>query len=73
VPDPENRKQIVYRLTEQGVDLLPVLLEIVRWGGRHDARTAAPKAFLDRVENDRAALVREMTEALKQRKTMVPA
>jgi DNA-binding HxlR family transcriptional regulator len=72
-PDPDNRKQVVYQLTEKGLDLIPVLLEIIRWGGRHDADTAAPKAFLDRVENDRAAVIREMIEALKQGRKMIPA
>jgi DNA-binding HxlR family transcriptional regulator len=72
-PDPHNRKQVVYQLSEKGMDLIPVLLEIIRWGGRHDADTAAPKAFLDRVENDRAAVIREMVEALKHGRKMIPA
>jgi DNA-binding HxlR family transcriptional regulator len=72
-PDPENRKQVVYELTEQGVDLIPVLVEIIRWGARHDPGTAAPKTFLDRVENDRAALIREMAEAVRQGRKMIPA
>jgi DNA-binding HxlR family transcriptional regulator len=72
-PDPHNRKQVVYELTEKGVDLIPVLVEIIRWGARHDADTAAPKAFLDRVENDRAALIGEMVEAVRQGRKMIPA
>jgi DNA-binding HxlR family transcriptional regulator len=71
-PDPDNRKQVVYELTEMGMDLIPVLVEIVRWGGKHDPDTAAPKAFLDRVENDRATVIREMVEALRQGTKMLP-
>jgi DNA-binding HxlR family transcriptional regulator len=70
--DPENRKQVVYELTDKGVDLIPVLLEIVRWGGRHDPDTAAPKAFVARVERDRAGLIREVSAALRQGKKTIP-
>jgi DNA-binding HxlR family transcriptional regulator len=71
--DPENRKQVVYELTEKGVDLIPVLVEMIRWSGKHDPNTAAPKAFLDRLESDRAALIREMVEAQRQEKRVVPS
>lgn len=70
--DPENRKQVVYELTEKGVDLIPVLLEIIRWGGSHDACTAAPKAFLDRVRNDRDRVVNEVSAAVRQRRPAMP-
>ena len=32
--DPDNRKQVIYTLTDKGRDLTPVLVELVRWGGR---------------------------------------
>jgi DNA-binding HxlR family transcriptional regulator len=72
-PDPENRKQVVYELTAKGIDLIPVLLEIVRWGGTHDPGTAAPKAFIERVERDRVGLMRDVTEALRRGKKAAPA
>lgn len=71
--DPDNRKQVVYELTEKGVDLIPILLEIIRWGGTHDGNTAAPKAFIERVESDRAGLIREMTATRRDGKKMIPA
>lgn len=64
--DPENRKQIVYRLTDKGLALAPVLVEIVRWSGAHDPGTAAPKAFLRRAARDREALIRETIAAAKK-------
>ncbi len=41
-PDPDSGRRVVYELTEKGIDLIPVLLEMARWGARHDAQTAAP-------------------------------
>ena len=66
-PDPDNRRQVVYELTDKGLDLVPVMLEIIRWGGKHDANTAAPRSFLDRLEQDREAVVRETLAGLKRR------
>ncbi|MEM7244013.1 MAG: helix-turn-helix domain-containing protein [Acidobacteriota bacterium] len=56
-PDPEDRRRVVYRPTEAGDDLLPAMVEIIRWGIRHDDDTRAPKVFADRVEEDREALL----------------
>jgi|Tabmets5t2r1_1033131.scaffolds.fasta_scaffold137437_1 DNA-binding HxlR family transcriptional regulator len=71
--DPDNRKQVVYELTETGADLIPVMLEIIRWSGKHDPGTAAPKAFVDRIEHDRDAMVREVRAGLLQGRRMAPA
>lgn len=70
-PDPGNRKQVVYELTEMGIDLVPVLIEIIRWGGGHDRATAAPKAFIDRIKTDRDELIAETVEAARRRVTAV--
>jgi DNA-binding HxlR family transcriptional regulator len=33
-PDPTDRRRVAYRLTEKGLDLLPVLLSLRQWGER---------------------------------------
>lgn len=33
--DPAHRQKVIYRLTEKGLDLRPVLLQISRWSYRH--------------------------------------
>jgi DNA-binding HxlR family transcriptional regulator len=35
-----------YRLTEKGLDLWPVLVELLRWGDRHAAPAAGPPVLL---------------------------
>ena len=50
-------RQIHYLPTEAGKKLLPVLLEMAYWGATHDAKTAAPKAFIKGYERDRRALL----------------
>ena len=54
-----------YRLTLKGVDLLPVLLEIIRWSAKYDPRTAADPAFVRRLRNDSAGLESEIRARLR--------
>ncbi len=63
-PDAKSGRELVYELTERGVDLVPVLVELIRWGAKHDAKTAAPAAFVRRVEDDREGLVAELRSSL---------
>ncbi len=62
--EPKPEPATGYRLTAKGADLLPVMLEIIRWSAMHDPRTAADAAFVERVRTDRAGLESEMRETL---------
>ena len=35
-PDPGHQQKIIYRLTEKGIDLLPILVEIGSWSLQHE-------------------------------------
>ena len=65
VRDRKNRRQYVYRPTQKGLDLLPIILEIIRWSAKYDPQTAAPRAFVQRLRNDREGLIREITTKFK--------
>ena len=58
--NPENRKRHVYSPTEQGLDLIPLLLEIIRWSAKHDRKTGAQPAFIRRLQKDRKKMIREI-------------
>jgi DNA-binding HxlR family transcriptional regulator len=44
--DPEDARRFLYRLSPKGIDLAPVLVELVIWSARHDAdrRTTSSRA-----------------------------
>lgn len=63
--DPGQANRYIYRPTPKGIDLLPILLEIVRWSGRYDPNTGAPKPFLDRLEREPGAMLAELRAALE--------
>ena len=61
----EERTSGGYRLTAKGIDLLPIMLEIISWSAKHDPSTAAPRAFVRRVRADRGALELEIRAGLR--------
>ena len=65
--DPASARKIIYGLTAKGTDLLPVLLELIRWGARHDAKTEAPASFVRRITTEREKVMAEIRASLKRR------
>lgn len=63
--DRENHRQYVYTPTLKGLDLLPVILEIIRWSAKHDPQTAAPRPFIRRLHRDREGLVRDIVKRFR--------
>lgn len=49
--DPANRRKIVYRLTPKGIDLAPVLTELIVWGARYADTDAPPEVIREMEEN----------------------
>jgi DNA-binding HxlR family transcriptional regulator len=47
-----DRRQNIYQLTEKGIDLVPVLLEMALWGARYE-ETDAPTAVIREMESNR--------------------
>lgn len=61
---PSDRKKFVYRLTEKGVDLAPILIELTLWGAKHFPDYAAPPDILKRMQTDPERLVAELRARL---------
>jgi DNA-binding HxlR family transcriptional regulator len=57
-PAEDDGRRLHYRLTKKGIDLAPVLLELVIWGARHE-KTATPCAVIDHMEQNREAVLAE--------------
>lgn len=47
-----DRRKLIYRLTEKGINLAPVLVELILWGARHE-QTAAPRALIRKMQKQR--------------------
>jgi len=49
-----------YLITEKGLDLLPLLAEMIAWGAKHDPKTATPKRLARLARSDPARFRREI-------------
>lgn len=58
--DPDNRRRYLYKLTDKGIALAPILVEMILWSGKYDADTAAAADYLARLEADREAVLAEL-------------
>lgn len=61
-----DRRKVNYRLTEKGIDLAPVLLDLLIWGARHE-RTGAPCALIGQMEKQRNKLLAEVRRRWRAR------
>lgn len=64
--DPADRRQRHYRLTEKGIDLAPVMLELLIWGARHE-KTGAPCEVIGQMAQHREAVLRETRRRWQER------
>ena len=63
--DEQHGSKQVYKLTAKGIDLLPVLTEIILWSAKYDKQTAADAKFVRQVKKDREGLFAKITGSLK--------
>jgi len=65
-PEETDGRRINYRLTEKGIDLAPVLLELLLWGARHE-QTGAPCAVMVEMAKNREAILAETRRRWQER------
>jgi DNA-binding HxlR family transcriptional regulator len=56
--DEEDARRVNYRLTEKGIDLAPVLLELLIWGARHE-KTGASCEVIEHMAKNREQVLAE--------------
>lgn len=62
--DTVKKSRIRYSLTEKGIDLLPILIEMIIWGGEKDGLTESPKEFMDQASRNKQALISQIRDNL---------
>lgn len=61
-----DRRRVYYRLTQKGIALAPVLLEMLIWAARHE-ETAASNSFIARMEANREQFIAEVLRRWRDR------
>lgn len=64
--DKADARRVNYRLTAKGIDLAPLLLELLVWGARHE-ETGAPCALIAKMEKSREQVLTEVRRRWRER------
>jgi len=59
--EPLDRRKLIYRLTAKGIDLAPVLMELVVWAARYED-TGAPPALIRKMQKNREQFLAEVRQ-----------
>jgi DNA-binding HxlR family transcriptional regulator len=72
-PDPSDGRRIRYFLTDDGMDLVPLLIEMTIWGSKRHPDPSIPPEQAERMGADRDATVTSIRERLRaEREEAVP-
>ena len=63
---PESKAKYLYRLTQKGIDLLPIIMEIHFWADKYFTIPPDIKAIIKEAKNDKDAFVKRVTKELKK-------
>lgn len=63
--DPSHGSKFIYKLSQKGIDLLPVLTEVIMWSAKYDKDSGVDVKFVNRVKRDKAGLLKEIYSSLK--------
>src|SRR6266480_4450135 len=61
----KDKRKEEYVLTEKGLDLIPVLVEMANWSAQHEPHTAAPAAWIALMNAEREKMIRRIRETVQ--------
>lgn len=64
--DPNNGSKFIYTLSKKGIDLLPVLIEIILWSSKYEDQSVFDAHWITRAKKDRSQLVKEISAHLRK-------
>jgi DNA-binding HxlR family transcriptional regulator len=62
---PDSKAKILYRLTQKGIDLLPIIMEVYIWADKYFTMPADIKATIKEAKKDKDKFVRQVIKELK--------
>ena len=62
---PDSKAKILYKLTQKGIDLLPIILEVYIWADKYLAIPISIKATIKEAKKDKDNFIKQITKELK--------
>jgi DNA-binding HxlR family transcriptional regulator len=66
---PESKAKFLYKLTQQGIDLLPILVEIILWSDKYLAISPQAREFAKQLRKGKDGIIRETSNRLGKSQT----
>ena len=60
---PDSKTKILYKLTPKGIELAPVLVEIIAWSARHHKVHPQAIAFAEEIKKNKPAVLDQINRA----------
>jgi DNA-binding HxlR family transcriptional regulator len=64
-PSETDKRKEDYFLTEKGLDLIPILVEMANWSAEYDAESGAPADWIALMKADREQMLQRMRETVR--------
>jgi DNA-binding HxlR family transcriptional regulator len=65
---PESKAKVLYQLTQKGIDLLPIMVEIHLWADKYSTIPPERNTILKELKNNKEAFIKSYTKLLKKNK-----
>lgn len=62
--DPDRRRE-EYALTEKGLDIIPILVEMAAWSAQHDPQTGAPPDWITLMNAQKPQMIQLIRETVR--------
>ena len=62
---PVSKVKVLYKLTAKGLDLIPLLIEIIVWSEKHEKVSPLATEFAKAVKKDRDGFIKQIKKSLK--------
>lgn len=66
---PDSKAKVLYKLTQKGIDLLPIIGEVHLWAEKYFDIPTELRAFIKEAKKDKDGFIRSMTKQLKKQVT----
>jgi len=63
---PQSKAKVLYKLTQKGIDLFPILMEIHLWAEKYFTIPADIKAIIKEAKKDKEGFIRTSMKELKK-------
>ena len=63
---PESKAKILYLLSEKGIDLVPLLVEVITWSEKHHNVHPYATQFVNQLKKDKKGVIQKLMHDLKK-------